>query len=79
MIKAHGHGSRPGTFSCDGDSRTIDWGRNVGKWIDITSIFDSTSWRGVALDPNSTSLDYYGRAEGVGEEHPPQLKVTYVK
>ncbi|WP_314250900.1 hypothetical protein [Streptomyces sp. DSM 40907] len=79
VIKAHGHGSRPGTFSCDGDSRTIDWGKNVGKWIDITGIFDSTSWRGVALDPANSSLDYYGRAEGVGEAHPPQLKVTYVK
>ncbi|THA38116.1 hypothetical protein [Streptomyces sp. A1547] len=79
VIKAHSHASRPGTFSCDSDSQTIEWGKNVGKWIDITSIFDSTSWRGVALDPNNTSLDYYGRAEGVGEGHPPQLKVTYVK
>lgn len=79
VIKAHGHASRPSSFSCDSDSQTIDWGKNVGKWIDISGIFDSTTWRGVALDPNNTSLDYYGRAEGVGEGHPPQLKVTYVK
>ncbi|MFJ3630791.1 hypothetical protein [Streptomyces sp. NPDC090112] len=79
VLKAHSHASRPGSFSCDSDSQTIEWGKNVGKWIDISNIFDSTTWRGVALDPNSTSLDYYGRAEGVGEAHPPQLKVTYVK
>ncbi|WP_327385561.1 hypothetical protein [Streptomyces sp. NBC_01207] len=79
VIKAHGHASRPASFSCDSDSQTIDWGKNVGMWIDITGIFDSTSWRGVALDPANSSLDYYGRAEGVGEGHPPQLKVTYVK
>ncbi|MFF7613512.1 hypothetical protein [Streptomyces lavendulae] len=79
VIKPHSHLSRPATFSSDSASRTIDWGRNVGKWIDITAGFDGASWRGVALDPANTSQDYYGRAEGVGEAHPPQLKVTYVK
>ncbi|WP_330335703.1 hypothetical protein OHS33_38645 (plasmid) [Streptomyces sp. NBC_00536] len=79
VIKAHGHGSRPGSFSCDSDSQSVSWARNQGKWVDITAIFDSTSWRGIALDPNSTSSTYYGSAHGVGEAYPPQLRVTYTK
>ncbi|MGX1268110.1 hypothetical protein [Streptomyces phaeoluteigriseus] len=42
-------------------------------------MFDSTTWRGIALDPNSTSSTYYGSARGVGEAYPPQLRVTYTK
>ncbi|PCG85471.1 hypothetical protein CIB93_14040 [Streptomyces sp. WZ.A104] len=79
VIKAHNHTSRPSKFSSDSESKTISWGRNVGRWIDITSVFDSTSWRGVALDPNSKDKTYYGRAQGVGQAHPPQLRVTYIK
>ncbi|NML55186.1 hypothetical protein HHL19_35325 [Streptomyces sp. R302] len=79
VIKAHKHASRPSTFSCDSEFITIPWSRNQGKWVDITSVFDSTSWRGVALDPNSTTQTYYGRARGVGQTYPPQLRVTYTK
>ncbi|WP_435245117.1 hypothetical protein [Streptomyces tendae] len=79
VIKAHGLTSRPSTFSSDSESMTVSWARNQGKWVDITSIFDSTKWRGIALDPNSTSSTYYGRARGVGESNPPQLRVTYTK
>ncbi|MEU3704689.1 hypothetical protein AB0E82_20670 [Streptomyces anulatus] len=79
VIKAHGHTSRPSTFSSDSESMTVSWARNQGKWVDITSIFDSTKWRGIALDPNSTSSTYYGRARGVGESGAPQLRVTYTK
>ncbi|MFJ4966059.1 hypothetical protein ACIP6P_27040 [Streptomyces sp. NPDC088729] len=79
VIKAHGLTSRPSTFSSDSESMTVSWARNQGKWVDITSIFDSTKWRGIALDPNSTSNTYYGRARGVGEGNPPQLRVTYTK
>ncbi|MEU9775298.1 hypothetical protein [Streptomyces sp. NPDC047968] len=79
VIKAHSHTSRPSKFSSDSEAQTISWGRNVGKWIDITNVFDSTAWRGVALDPNSTDKTYYGRAQGVGQAHPPQLRVTYIK
>ncbi|MFJ4084866.1 hypothetical protein ACIP2Z_38735 [Streptomyces iakyrus] len=79
VIKAHKHASRPSTFSSDAESKTISWARNEGKWVDITSVFDSTSWRGIALDPNSTSSTYYGRARGFGQTNPPKLKVTYTK
>lgn len=79
VIKAHKHASRPSTFSCDAESKTISWARNEGKWVDITSVFDSTSWRGIALDPNSTSSTYYGRARGSGQTNPPKLKVTFTK
>jgi hypothetical protein len=79
VIKAHGLTSRPSTFSSDSESMTVSWARNQGKWVDITSIFDSTKWRGIALDPNSTNSTYYGRAQGVGEANPPQLRVTYTK
>lgn len=79
VIKAHGHGSRPGSFSCDSEAMSVSWARNQGKWVDITAVFDSTSWRGIALDPNSSSSTYYGSARGVGETYPPQLRVTYTK
>ncbi|MFB6525261.1 hypothetical protein [Streptomyces sp. NPDC056399] len=79
VIKAHKHTSRPPTFSCDAEAMTVDWGKNVGKWVDITAVFDSTSWRGIALDPNNSSTTYYGRARGYGETYPPQLRVTYTK
>ncbi|MFB6630043.1 hypothetical protein ACFCWY_09115 [Streptomyces sp. NPDC056362] len=79
VIKAHKHASRPATFSCDAEAQSVTWSRNQGKWVDITSVFDSTSWRGIALDPNSSSATYYGRARGVGQTYPPQLRVTYTK
>ncbi|MFZ3475364.1 hypothetical protein ACODT3_42330 [Streptomyces sp. 4.24] len=78
VVRVHGHGSRPGSFSCEGTALGFGWGKNVGKWVDITSIFDGNK-RGIALDPQNSAATYYGRAEGVGEGHPPQLKVIYVK
>jgi hypothetical protein len=79
VIKAHKHTSRPATFSCDAESKSVSWGKNVGKWVDITSVFDSTTWRGIALDPNTSGLAYYGRARGYGQTNPPKLRVTYTK
>ncbi|MFE1206336.1 hypothetical protein ACFW5V_32135 [Streptomyces sp. NPDC058762] len=79
VIKAHSHSSRPSSFSSDAEAKTVNWARNEGKWVDITSVFDSSKWRGIALDPNSTSSTYYGRARGYGQTNPPRLKVTYTK
>ncbi|MFD9248371.1 hypothetical protein [Streptomyces bottropensis] len=79
VIKAHKHTSRPSTFSCDAESKTVSWAKNEGKWVDITSVFDSTTWRGIALDPNTSGLTYYGRARGYGQVNPPKLRVTYTK
>ncbi|MER7759480.1 hypothetical protein [Streptomyces sp. NPDC097619] len=79
VLKAHKHSSRPSTFSSDTESMTVSWSRNQGKWVDITSIFDSTTWRGIALDPGSSTSTYYGRARGVGEGYAPKLRVIYTK
>ncbi|MQY11466.1 hypothetical protein SRB5_15840 [Streptomyces sp. RB5] len=79
VIKAHRHASRPSTFSCDSEAKSISWAKNQGKWVDITSVFDSTTWRGIALDPNNSSYTYYGRARGLGQTNAPKLRVTYVK
>lgn len=79
VIKTHGHGSRPGSFSSYSASKSVDFGRNEGKWIDISTLFDPSKTRGIALDPNSTSDTYYGRAHGVGQANPPQLKITYTR
>ncbi|WP_409473471.1 hypothetical protein [Streptomyces sp. HC307] len=79
VIKAHKHTSRPSTFSCDAESKTVTWAKNEGKWVDITSVFDSTTWRGIALDPNTSGLTYYGRARGYGQTNPPKLRVIYTK
>ncbi|MFE3644875.1 hypothetical protein ACFXOM_28515 [Streptomyces sp. NPDC059169] len=79
-IKAHSHASRPAAFSSDqAESQTISWSRNQGKWVNITAVFDSTSWRGIALDPNTTDQTYYGIFRGAGQTYPPQLRVTYTK
>ncbi|GGL03392.1 hypothetical protein [Streptomyces flaveus] len=79
VIRAHSHATRPKKFSCDTEAKSINWSRNQGKWVDITSVFDSTKWRGIALDPNTTSRTYYGRARGVGQTYSPKLRVTYTK
>ncbi|MFJ1552700.1 hypothetical protein [Streptomyces mirabilis] len=79
VIKAHSFTSRPSTFSSDAESKAVSWAKNVGKWVDITSVFDSTKWRGIALDPNNSSATYYGRARGYGQTNPPKLRVTYTK
>ncbi|MEU9354986.1 hypothetical protein AB0D65_29325 [Streptomyces griseoloalbus] len=79
VIKAHSHTSRPAKFSSDAEAKTISWRRNEGKWVDITSVFDSTKWRGIALDPNTTNRTYYGSFRGAGQSYPPKLRVTYTK
>ncbi|MGC9539974.1 hypothetical protein [Streptomyces sp. UG1] len=79
VIKAHSHTSRPAKFSSDSEAKTISWSRNQGKWVDITSVFDSTKWRGIALDPNTSNRTYYGIFRGAGQTYPPKLRVTYTK
>ncbi|MGW1275481.1 hypothetical protein ACWD4V_00795 [Streptomyces tsukubensis] len=79
VLKAHKHASRPTAFSCDSEAQTISWKRNEGKWVDVTAVFDSTSWRGFALDPNSTSSAFYGIARGVGQANAPMLRIAFTK
>ena len=79
VIRAHAHAARPARFSADDEAQTINWARNQGRWVDVTAVFDSVRWRGIALDPNSNSPQFFGRARGVGQVYPPQLRVSYVK
>ncbi|MFD3516328.1 hypothetical protein [Streptomyces sp. NPDC058657] len=80
-IKAHTHASRPAVFSADQTEwlNVSNWARAAGKWVDISTIFDSTTFRGIAIDPNTTNRTYYGRFDGVGHPRPPKLRVTYIK
>lgn len=79
VIKAHSHTSRPAKFSSDSEAKTISWRRNQGQWVDITAVFDSTKWRGIALDPNSTASAYYGSFRGASQTYAPKLRVIYTK
>ncbi|KUL23225.1 hypothetical protein [Streptomyces regalis] len=81
VLKAHGHASRPAKFTADqsGSKTVTGWARASGRWVDITSIFDSTKFRGIAIDPNTTNKTSYGKFDGVGNGHPPALRVTYIK
>ncbi|MFI0912484.1 hypothetical protein [Streptomyces abikoensis] len=79
VIKTHGHSARPGTFSSSSASKAVDWNRNEGRWVDITDLFDPARTKGIALDPNSTGSDFYGRAHGVGQANPPQLRVRFTR
>ncbi|MFE7129327.1 hypothetical protein ACFVIM_00510 [Streptomyces sp. NPDC057638] len=79
VIKAHAHATRPARFTADAEAMMITWGRNAGKWVDVTKVFDSVRWRGIALDPDSADRAFYGVARGVGETYSPRLRVTYVK
>ncbi|MGI5337649.1 hypothetical protein ACQEVS_09760 [Streptomyces sp. CA-181903] len=79
VIKSHSHKARPGGFSTDPKAVTVGFAKNEGRWVNITSIFDPSWFRGISLDPNNTSSTYYGRARGVGETNSPRLRLKYVK
>ncbi|MFD3511942.1 hypothetical protein [Streptomyces sp. NPDC058657] len=79
-IKPHSHASRPTRFSSQAASKTVtNWARASGKWVDITSIFNAATFRGIALDPNTTNKTWYGKFDGATSPRAPQLRVTYVK
>ncbi|MGA5135156.1 hypothetical protein ACPCTO_35800 [Streptomyces olivoreticuli] len=79
VIKTHSHKSRPSSFSTDPKSVTANFAKNEGRWVDITGIFDPSWFRGISLDPNSSSSTYYGRAHGYGDTNAPRLRITYIK
>ncbi|MFE4681539.1 phage baseplate assembly protein V [Streptomyces sp. NPDC056721] len=63
------------------------WPVGAGKWVTLPSSWNSgwnsgTPYRGITLGGDlgsSTDKTYYGYFSGVGDSHPPQLKVTYTK
>lgn len=67
-----------------GRKTVANWGRNVGKWVDLgTTIgneFKSGTSKGIAMGPG-TSNDplYYGKYDGDNMTHEPKLRITYTK
>jgi hypothetical protein len=63
------------------------WPIGAGKWVTLPSSWNSgwnsaTPYRGITLGGDlgsSTSKTYYGIFDGVGDTHPPQLRITYTK
>ena len=63
------------------------WGRNVGKWVDITTdgAFTADGWRtgahrGICIGAGpTTSTTYYGKAYGNTEPNEPKIRITYEK
>jgi hypothetical protein len=63
------------------------WPVGAGKWVTLPSSWNSswnasTPYRGITLGGDlgsSTDKTYYGIFNGVGDSHPPQLRVTYTK
>ena len=85
ILGLHGQVNPPSTKSgLTGLWQISNWGRGVGKWISLGSSyfngFLSGAYRGLLIGPGpSTSREYYGRADGVGDDSPPQLRITYTK
>jgi hypothetical protein len=76
--------SYDGTKDNQDRKRVSNWGVNVAKWVDITSIvgseFKTGTSRGIVLGWGpTTSLEYYGKANGNGQTHEPALRITYTK
>jgi hypothetical protein len=69
------------------EKRVANWGRNVGKWVDISTdgLFTLDGWRtgvhrGIVIGTGpSTSSLYYGKAYGNTETNEPKLRITYEK
>lgn len=86
IIGAHALSGQPGTFSGTIDPNRIQsggWPKPGGRVVDITAWgneFKAGSVRGVVLGPGpSTSLEYYGYFNGVGQAYAPELRINYTK
>jgi hypothetical protein len=81
--------NQPTTFSgVNGVNQTVSsWPVGAGKWVTLPSSWNSswnagTPYRGITLGGDlgtSTNKTYYGIFDGVGNSHPPQLRITYTK
>jgi hypothetical protein len=80
--------TEPTGFSgVSGKNQTVtSWPVGAGKWVTLPSSWNSTwnastPYRGITLggDLVSTDKTYYGGFDGVGDTHPPQLRITYTK
>jgi hypothetical protein len=80
--------TEPTSFSGSGVNLTVSsWPVGAGKWVTLPSSWNSTwnastPYRGITLGADlgsSTDKTYYGYFAGVGDSHPPQLRITYTK
>jgi hypothetical protein len=80
--------TEPTSFGGSGVNLTVSsWPVGAGKWVTLPSSWNSTwnattPYRGITLGADlgsSTDKTYYGYFSGVGDSHPPQLKITYTK
>jgi hypothetical protein len=80
VIRTHDYGSLSATTPDQTPITSSGWPKPGGRWVDITSLWN-TSKRGVFLGPGvSTSLTYYGRAASHSDSSgKPQLRLTYRK
>jgi hypothetical protein len=87
-IGVHSNTSSPGSFASAGLTTSVgSWPIAAGKWVTLPSSwnagFNSGSiYRGITLGGDlgsSTDRTYYGIFDGVGNTHPPMLRITYSK
>jgi hypothetical protein len=75
------------TQSSSNNLTVSSWPVGAGKWVTLPSSWNSgwntgTPYRGITLGGDlgsSTNKTYYGIFDGVGDSHPPQLRITYTK
>jgi hypothetical protein len=86
-IGAHTQLNIPSGVTWANNLTVTSWPVGAGKWVTLPSSWNSTwnattPYRGITLGADlgsSTDKTYYGIFDGVGDTHPPQLKITYTK
>lgn len=82
-IGRHNDSSAPGSFDNDALLGTWKFGKPQARWITLPLSFGNRlkagTAKGVTLYQTSSNQAYYGYAQGVNENHPPRLRITYTK
>jgi hypothetical protein len=82
-IGKHHSTSAPSNFSQDEIMGSWKYGKPDAHWITLPLSFGNSlkagTRRGITLYQSSSNVAYYGYAEGVGDDHPPKLRITYTK
>ncbi|MFE9525232.1 phage baseplate assembly protein V [Streptomyces sp. NPDC006631] len=86
-IGTHTQTGVPSGMTWSNNLTVANWPVGAGKWVTLPSSWNSswnaaTPYRGITLGGDlgsSTNKTYYGAFDGVGDTHPPQLRITYTK
>lgn len=86
-IGVHTQLNAPSSVTWSNNLTVAGWPLPAGQWVTLPSAWNSgwntgTVWRGITLGADlgsSTDSTYYGIFDGVGDSHPPQLRLTYTK